>query len=104
MSLLPELEKEDWTGGIGIYLIMAKRSFGQGFQNWLKISHMVQQGPHTLITNYCACTSNRNKFVDNQKLIRSSKVGAYAVAHLPLPLPVRFRSAAHHTDKLLMPQ
>ena len=57
---------------------------------------MVQQGPNTLITNYCAYTSNRNKLVDHQKLIRSSKVGACADAHLPLPLPVRFRSSAHH--------
>ena len=85
-------------------MLKAKRGFGQGFPNWLKLFHIVQQGPNTLITIYCDYTPNRNKLVDPQKLIRSSKVGACANAHLPLPLPVRFRSSAHHTDKLLMPQ
>ena len=33
--------------------LKAKRSFRQGFRNWLKLSHMVQQGHNTLITNYC---------------------------------------------------
>ena len=47
-------------------MLKAKRDFGQGFPNWLKPSNMVQQGPSTLITNYCAYTSNRNELVDNQ--------------------------------------
>ena len=91
------------SSGKGSMHLKAKRGFGQGFPNWCK-NHMVQHGPNTLITNYCAYMSNRNKLVDHQELIRSSKVGACADAHLPLPLPVRFRSSAHHTDELMMPQ
>ena len=56
--------------------LKVKRGFMQGFPNWLKLPHTVQQDPNTLITNYCASTSNRNKLVDHQKLIRSLKVGA----------------------------
>ena len=46
--------------------LKAKRGFGQGFPNWLKLSNMGQQGPNTLIINYCAYMSDRNKLVDNQ--------------------------------------
>ena len=46
--------------------LKAKRGFGQGFSNWLKLSNMVQQGPGALITNYCAYPSNRNKLVEYQ--------------------------------------
>ena len=35
-------------------VLKAKRGFGQGTTNWLKLSNMVQQGTSTLITNYCA--------------------------------------------------
>ena len=83
-------------------LLKAKQGFRQGFPNWLKLSHIVQQCPNTLITIYCDYTPNRNKLVHPQKFISSSKVGACANAHLPLPLPVRLRSSAHHTDKSLI--
>ena len=62
--------------------LRAKRGFGQRFPNWLKLSNMVQQGPSALITVYCACKSNRNKLVDNQNLISSSRVGAWVVLKL----------------------
>ena len=54
--------------------LKGKRGFGQGFPNSLKLSYMVQQGPSTLITNYYAYTSNRNKFVDNQNLLGHEKL------------------------------
>ena len=47
-------------------LLKAKRGFGQGFSNWLKLFNMVQQGLGALITNYCAYPTNRNKSVDYQ--------------------------------------
>ena len=50
----------------GFIFLKAKRGFGQGILNWLKLSNMVQQGPSTLITNYCASMSNRNELLDNQ--------------------------------------
>ena len=61
---------------------------------------MVEQGPNTLTTNYCADMSNRYKLVNHQKLISSSKVGACADAHLLLPLPVRSKSSAHPSYRL----
>ena len=48
------------------HCLKAKRGFGQGIPNWLNLSNMVQQGPSTLIANYCAYASNRNELVDNQ--------------------------------------
>ena len=41
--------------GEGNFILKAKRGFGQGFPNWLKLSNMLQQSP-----------SNRNKLVDNK--------------------------------------
>ena len=32
-------------------ILKAKRGFGQGIPNWLKLSNIVQQGPSTLNTN-----------------------------------------------------
>ena len=78
--------------GEGNFILKAKRGFGQGFPNWLKLSNMVQQSP-----------SNSKQIGGQSKLIRSWKVGACADAHLPLPLTVRFRSWSHQTDKLLLP-
>ena len=87
---------------------MAEYSFKGQTRFWARFPEFAQTfsyrsaRPNTLITIYCDYTPNRNKLVDPQKLIRSSKVGACANAHLPLPLPVRLRSSAHHTDKSLI--
>ena len=77
------------------------RVLGKISQICLKLFHMVQQGSNTLIINYRANAFDRNKLIDHQKLIRSSKFGPCVDAHLSPSLPVRFKSSAHHTDKLL---
>ena len=71
-------------------MLKAKRGFGEAFPNWLELSHMVQKGPISPITNYCAYTFNRNELVDRQKLIRSSKAGARADAHLQLIIQIKW--------------
>ena len=42
---------------------------------------MVQQGPSTLINNYCALKSNRNKLVDSQ-----NKLGHEKLEHVQMPI------------------
>ena len=55
------------------------------------------QDPSSLNTNYCAYRFNRDNQIYNT--IKNKQV-----SHLPHPLPVRFRSSAHHTDMLLTSQ
>ena len=56
------------------FQLKVNRGFGQGFPNWLKLLYTGQQGPSTLITKYCAYTSNRNRLVDHQKVIKLEHV------------------------------
>ena len=77
--------------------IEAKQSLGQYFPNLI---NWHSKAP--VLSSPIILLIRRNKLMVQQKLFRSSKVGACSDAHLQLP--VGFRSSAHHKDKILMPQ